>query len=364
MDFATQCIANIKAFHDGLPDTDIKFLFFLATDLSRPKVKTVFKRFVVDKQTFYVMEGIQNGKNSFHLYLYKESVLKYFVRVRPLLSASAEHDATILASGDDGEANHGDHVTFGITRQKVPDRALLYTHHTRHIDDCGDFNFRRDVAGCNVLVTPESKDDDLAAFGSLRCGRSPATTSDTMGSVYDAAHVHALYELSRIAHGVQSGGGAASAKRRYHVHKGRRYLVRRGKNCRYIESVASGKGKRVVIQRGGSYNGVTFMSDAFVAFLVDNIIRKVQTAMDCLEAASIFYDELDETCEGASEHIVMVYEYAQHRNVFYVRAHDALVACYVESAPVDAVVTSEERRTHDAFKRAVASVVQTVTVAT
>lgn len=47
MDFFTQKLNNAKAFYDRLPDTDIKFLLFLASDLTRPKMKTVFKRWTI-----------------------------------------------------------------------------------------------------------------------------------------------------------------------------------------------------------------------------------------------------------------------------------------------------------------------------
>ncbi len=349
-------INNVKALYSGLPNTDIKFLFFYANDLSQPKVRSVFKRWTVGRETFYVIEGLQSGPNAFYMYVYKESIMKYFVSIRPTVGSSSPiiEDAVVLASGDDGKVNHGDHVTVGILRQRTSGQALFATHSTKYIDDAGDFNFRREIAECNVLLSASSKDYDVATFAAQRCGRIPESR-DTMDYIYDTAHVHALYQISQAAHGIHTGGGKSNEpKRRYHVHKGKRYLVRRGKNCRFIDC---GRYRKVVIQRGGSYHGVTFMSDAFIAFLVEHVVKRVQSAMPYLEAACIIYDELEDICEGASEHIVMVYEFAHWRNVFYLKAHDALVACYVESAPQEAVITPEERQTHDAFKRSVASLV-------
>jgi hypothetical protein len=365
MEFANSCIANAKAFYNEMPDTDIKFLFFFANDLSQPKIRSVFRRWNVEGDTFYVIEGLQSGRNAFYMYIYKESIMKYFVRVRPLLTSSID-DAAILASSDKGDVNHGDHVTAGIRRQRTPGQALFSTHSTKYVDDVGDFNFSRHIAECNVLLTASTKDHDVTTFGAQRCEMRVPESRDTMGYIYDSSHVHALHQLSQAAQGVHTGGGNRNEpKRRYHVHKGKRYLVRRGKDCRFIDCRRKQSGstkKRVIIQRGGAYNGVTFMSDAFIAFLVEHVVKQVQVAMPYLEAACIIYDELDDLCEGASEHIVMVYEFAHWRNVFYLKAHDALVSCYVETAPQGAIVTPEERQTHDAFKRSVASLVQTVSV--
>ncbi len=77
MDFFTQKLNNARTFYELLPDTDIKFLFFLASDLTRPKMKTVFKRWYVGRDSvFYVIDGIQNGRNAWYMHVYQQTLLK------------------------------------------------------------------------------------------------------------------------------------------------------------------------------------------------------------------------------------------------------------------------------------------------
>lgn len=134
--FGTQCIERLETYYNNLDDTNIKFLFFLADDLQRPKMKCVFKKWNVGGYTFYLTEGLQNGRNGWYVHIYEESLLKYFVRISTP-STYGIHNVTIQEQSASGDVNHGDHITFGVVRQRVTSNALLLTHLTRYIDcDC------------------------------------------------------------------------------------------------------------------------------------------------------------------------------------------------------------------------------------
>ncbi len=373
MDFATSCISNLNAHYDTLLDTDIKFLYFMADDLAKgifkPKMRQVFKKWRTDDETFYLIHGI-NGRNSWNAHVYRETILKHFVRIVDSVSSPAGTAPLIydveLLQDDAGDVNHGDHITFGITRQRAAGTALLLTHRTSYIDDAGDFNFRRETCECNFVLTQDtaaSVVESKRSFLDTKCGRTPGTM-DTMGSVYvtvDSTVIHALATTAVLGHPMTGGGGRShcAETRRYYTYKGRRRLIRRGDNCRYIDC---GNGRRKVVQRGGAYHGVTFMSDAFVTFLAEKLFKEVQRTQPWLESVRLMYDELDELGEGSNRYIVVAYEFDVKRNVFFIAAHDALVACYVENLPTSAAsaVTPEERHVHGRFMASAAAMVRAI----
>ena len=357
-DFGQQCINNLKSFYENQTNTEIKFMFFLASDLSKPKIKDVFKRWTIGKNTYFLIKGLQTGRNAWYVHIYEESRLKYFVKITKPYSNSL-YDVKIIHTKADSDVNHGDHVTFGITRQKLPSNALVLTHWTEYIDDSGDFNFRREASQCNFIVNEKnihSLLDDPSSFKNKRCERTPGT----MESNYTSNQLQLLYNLSRIATGIQAGGGCvAKEKRKYHTCKGKRYLIRKGMNCRYINRGYN----KIIVQKGGEYNGVTFMSDVFIKFMVEHLIKKVQKTKPFLEAVQIIYDEFNELGDDANDYIVIVYEFEQSRTVFYLKAQDAFVSCYVETKthedPMFAI-NPEERQIYDVFKHNMSLIVDSV----
>lgn len=320
--YADLC-ASLSDFIQSRPLSGIRFLYFSPADLSKPLVNANLGKWKVKNTWCYIAPGTAN-----YCYIYRESHLKYMVNLhaaptgRPKSRLRAIPASFSTASGV--EANHGDHLTFGLTRG-IRGETYIDTHwtiYTEYPDRL--FTFDRDsTIGCRVVNVPYHSGIRQETFGELQCYRKPTKMKDEY--MYDPFAVNIIYNIYKVIHRPRSQtspsppsspGGAIRLPRR-----------RR-------------RGRRI----GGavSYKGITFISDAFTTFLSEKLFRPVYSLRPNLTSVQVLFDELSELGEGMNDRIVVLYDFednARHR--FDIDMATALAAAYAAEHPETA--TAEER---------------------
>jgi len=345
MDYETY-IANIEQFYKNLSKVSIQFLYFLASDLSQPKVRTEFR--YMPKQKCYVVDGIQ--KNGWHIY--QESVLKYLVTVMKTIK---KKNVTIynvkIQSKIDGDVNHGDHLTFALLRTKHGE-PIVKTHLTVYRELADTFEFDRTEYPCNFTFQPEK----IMNIESTYCEKRDGTlSSETLQTTYDPSYSAIVKRFCKAMLGDTSGG-----KSEYlHKHRDKHYKL-------YNKSYVNLKGKRMYVQQGGGYNGVTFISDTFVSFLRTKILEPLATLRTDLATCTVIYDELNYFGDGANDFIVVMYDFGesslQSRSIFYLESTTAFIACYADNRIRSGLsITRVEKETLDRFLHMVAKTIETPT---
>jgi len=137
-------IKNLTLWLNKQQISQIKFMYFNASDLTKAKVRTAFKKFSVNNDEFYIAQGITIN----FFYIYSESVIKYLMNLQPTSEANI-YDASFVGLG--GDVNHGDHIDLSIIQMKNND-ILIKTHKTMYID-LGGFVFTRTAPQCNFIAT-------------------------------------------------------------------------------------------------------------------------------------------------------------------------------------------------------------------
>jgi hypothetical protein len=116
-------------------------------------------------------------------------------------------------------------------------------------------------------------------------------------------------------------------KKGYSTINGRKYLNRYDEHSKFVRTTRQ---QKKVVLRGGNYNGVTFFSETFIAFLGNYILKPMKEIRGDLETIQIVYDELGLLSED-NAHMLIIYDFSEYRrNVFYIKVQEALVACYAE----------------------------------
>lgn len=310
---------NLKNYVEGLQDTNVKFMFFYADDLSKPKLKDTFK--YMPLQNSYITPGVQSNG----WYIYRESVLKYIVTSVALLKSNPVpiYDMSIVGtSKKTNDVNHGDHITFVVIKTKGND-VIVKMHKTEYRDN-GNFDFIRYTEDCNFTFDASNINNTNA----IHCeSSSGAKLSSTIGSKITKMEDQAIVaKMCRVMTGDFSGGGKKQQKRKIH-YKNKKCVVHKGKrNGQYVIC----DGKRKYIQKGGGgYKGITIFSDAFITFLSETLFKKMYSLKPDLETITVLFDEMDELGSRANDHIVMFYDFEfGMRNIFYLESNMALAACY------------------------------------
>lgn len=292
-------LRNLTNAISSLPQKDIKFLFFLANDMSVPKVRTRFKRFKIDKTTWYIVNGFSTNC----CYIYKESVLKYITSPLKPSKPPDIHQARILQARRDGDTNHGDHITYCINRLRSMPHSLVLSHFTEYIDD-GKFNFTKVQRDYNFLLNP-SYFTSYTKFLSdtpftTKSGDLPGLRID---QVYDdqttCKVIHTLCDV--VLNATPLRGGAKRKPR---------------------------------TQRGGTntlYKKVLFDTNEFIEFITKTLFQRVADINDNLETIQVMYDENNDLNERGNENILIVYDFIDmYRNMFYIPAKVAMMACFAE----------------------------------
>jgi hypothetical protein len=322
IDFDT-CMANLATFLNNAPETSIKFLFFYSSDLNHPKIKDVFRKW----DGRFVLPGLTTN----NVYVYQESALKYVVSAACPTGKTNEYDVSILRMDpSNGDVNHGDHVDFGIYRQR-DGSVLVLTHKTEYLDVTGNFDFHRSQQSCNFSLSDAADVGSLADFAKNRgCMTKSGGVTGTINNVYDADAIETVHDLCDIATASRAMPGGSRAKR-YTYHGGRRRLLRQRDGKHFVRT----KRGDVFMQKGGgnAYKGVTFVSDRFISFVTERFLRPLYALRgDDLISAQLVYDELNEVSPNGNRYFVLMYDFERGtRNVFYVDFVLASVACYADA---------------------------------
>lgn len=336
-------IQGITSYYQSLPGTQIKFLFFLASNLNQAKVRCNLRY----NKRLDVFMAESHQPNTF--YIYHESVIKYLVSsmtLSPSGGPSGVYDVTILGLSHTSDVNHGDHITFQVGRRRDGD-VIVKCHKTMYTDD-GYFQFDRSTKECNFVFKPEN----IANIEDSLCANL-APLSVSMGELFET---HEKLIIKRLCNAMLLGAHGGGNKTLLHpmiMRGGRLYRLRKGRrNGMFIKRGAQ---RKVYVQKAGAYGEITFMSDAFLDFLSQNMFTPLQQLRGDLETIQILYDEFNELGRRANEYIVIMYDFTTMlRNIFYLETKMALIACYAEKKIADGLggtLTNMERHTLNRFKQ-------------
>jgi len=343
MDY-TKCKTNMASWLNLLPKTNVKFLFFFAGNLDKPKVLDVVRMWECNQKPLFVVPGFQDN----YIYLYEESVLKYVVNVKEIFRTKPVTIYNATISGDNGDTNLGNHMDFTIIRLRTG-QVVAKTHYTQY-RDLGGFTFDRvadDV--CNFTLDP--KTIGTSRFVKTKCEKVDGTHNGScLTNVYDDWRYDVVHDLCKIV----VGGTTLTGGRQRVLYKGKihdaMYGIRGGK---YI---VRGGGKiylKDLKQLGGAYKGVSFLSESFMTFLSETIFNRLQELRPDLVSIQVFYDEMCELHRQGNRYIVLIYDFEGNtRNVFYIETQVALIACFADSRIKTghvSTLTSEELQTHKQY---------------
>ncbi len=337
---------NMKIYKDNLMKTNIQFIFFLASDLSQPKMRDEFSIMKLGRNKCYIINGIQS--NGWHIY--KESDLKYLINILNPSQICNGFDIAILNSRTiDSTANHGDHLTFNIIKRKNGD-IIVKTHMTFY-SDLGNFIFDRTEQSCNFTFLP----NNILNLKNHYCERIDGTyLSDTIETIYTPIQQAIIDRLCKAMLG-QVGG---KNKSKYYKYKNKNYKLYSGKKQgKYIIK----NNKKFYIQKGGSFHGITVNSDKFLEFLKTTIFIPLKNNCNDLATIEIIYDENNHFGSDSNKYIVICYDFGDtslyNRNIFYLDTKKALTACYVDdllktygdNIPTDKKYTVDEKKDYDNY---------------
>lgn len=177
-----ECVERLEDFYKSLPHTNKLFLFFMATDMTKPLIRNVMSSYSYSGVTYYIIQG--NTKQYYHIY--KDSDIKYIITsyksnpARPYIL----YDVVIESRHSKGSVNHGDHIDFGIIRRRSP--VVIKTHHTQYNVDLTKNIFSRDAPECNFVLRKENMIDH-SMFINQKCedkNGKPITDALTIATIY------------------------------------------------------------------------------------------------------------------------------------------------------------------------------------
>jgi hypothetical protein len=267
-----QYIQNMTAYINKLPlNSSISFLFFYANDLNNPKIRNVFKYFDVGNTTCYII----NGNTANNYYIYYESTINYIVNI---ISSSVTnqnaiiYDVDIIGHGNNTNVNHGDHIDFGIIRNRAGN-TIIKTHKTIYTD-IGNFVFDRSIQSCNFIFDIAK----LNNFNNIGCDNVDGTPCN-----YNISNIYNTVDKSIINH-----------------------------ICNTMIIKHGGSRKK---QRGGN-----ILSDDFIKFIRDIYLAPIYAALPNLESISIFY--------SSSNNIVMILDFIELTSkIIVINGAKAFAAC-------------------------------------
>ena len=266
------CRNRIRRFVAGLQSSGIHFLFFRASNMSQPLVRTRCRKW----RSSYVVPSIQNNG----VYVYQESQLRYIVHLGAANRISPDgsvRNATIIDAGPSYDVHHGDHLDFTIYAHG-PD-ILIKSHITQYQLLPGTpYTFLRDDPPCNFILSSPTLPANLADFSKLRCmaqcrdlGRLDAYAP------YTDNYKRILYDLCKITVGMSGG---------------RRRL--------------KGGMMRDVVRK---YKTIEVMSDQYLDILKTYLFEPLVQACPHLASIQLLYDSSNELAPYANENVVVLYDF-------------------------------------------------------
>ena len=356
---------HLKAFFASLPETNINFLFFFATDVTKPCVKSRFRKFKLGKDYVYICQG--NSDTFYHVY--KTSSLRYIVKAPQIISKHLK-SVTIESINTKGEVYHGEHITFGITYDRNANSVIVKSHKTKYDLVNTNYNFKRNAdTTCNFYLPS----NDAVFYDNLihaTCYKKHAVNSTyvpvinhgkpvTMRQMYtETSDVDIIHRLSRALLEPPKTGG---------MRRRPDYTKINGVKHKVLQGPRGGKyvlinGKKNYLQKGGgvNYKELTFLSDAFVEFIRISIVVPMQNIHgNNLASVQLFFDEGNELDVDSNSTITLLYEFTNKMsNIFYVKTPMLLAACFASTSVSQGVPLQDlepyEREQYEEFQRTLA----------
>ena len=199
----TNYIGNLTNWLNKIHLTNIQFMYFNASDLTKPKIKSTFKKF----EHYYITEGGNTadtpkaGMANNYWYIYNETLIKYLVKLKPTEDVNVL-DGDILESGtgDSYDVNAGDHIDFAIIKLKNGD-SVVKTHKTVYTD-LGNFVFDRTVNDvCNFVF----KESYLEDFNNIKAEKSQGRTGMFIKDIYIPQDLYIINVFCNIMCGKKGG---------------------------------------------------------------------------------------------------------------------------------------------------------------
>lgn len=322
-----QCLDNLNAFYkDTGIETRIKFVYYAAKDLAKPKTREVFRTMRLAHDTAYIV----HGKDVNFFYVYSKQNLRLMLvgaasttKVRPynaVQNAVAHVDETgqvnVISTVDDNgattrtfdEAYIGNHVDFAVVAQRNGG-VLFKTHQTAYeIVDNRTLHAIRHTDSCNFRWSPSPSHvthvDDISC--ETKTGIAIGKPIDIYGS--NATEFEAFKLLYNVAtgqyHDYQTTGGGAPE-----VHTGKRggKFFMRGPRRVYL-SKKKEKDGFTRVYRGGNDGQV--LSDDMLMLIQNGLLAPIQERCgDAFFAAQLLHDAGGEL--GNADIVFVLYEFAE-----------------------------------------------------
>lgn len=313
----------MKTFLASLEDTNINFLYFHASAMDKPLVKTIFKKCKVQRKEYYLIPG----HSANFVYAYQKSDLQTYVRLEvaptpnnlretPAYLNKAFTALIVNASSANAESTYiGNHIYFSFYRQRDND-PLIKVHYTVYSDWDTIEAYRR-ADECNFKLSAVNFD----RFKGTRC---LSISGEPNGKTCES-EIGPRTDIVKVLTEVVTGLTPKNVNSRYEVgSKGGRYVM---------------KGGRKIYQRGGS--GYAFM-DRLIPYLVSTFLRPLLHTG--YESCSIIYDSVNELNADGNSYFVFLYDFEQGnmRQRFYMDAKILTVAAFEEAGNEEAKVKLEE----------------------
>lgn len=239
------CMPRLEGFLKGLQESEIRIFYFHAYDDNPQNVwlRDRFKKLIVRGEggantTFYV----SRGRNANYTYIYEGDGVRELVQVLQHNATTGEHRGVFVAHGG-VEASAGNHIDFGLIKQRDTGGVLVKSHMTLYEldEEAGDRGgkYIRDEIPCNFLLDDAVTTGDLEAFGRTVChvGRrrhcAYGLWNATENRAYDDAQARVVLGLCRVLKGEGetglSGGGRMRKRGVLIGPRGGRYMMRGGK---------------------------------------------------------------------------------------------------------------------------------------
>ena len=181
MSFARQCISNLHEYYSNCQDTGIRMSFYHATDFTKPKMETAFRKWVAQNgQTYYLCEGIHCTERNKVIDIYEDVALQDFV-----------------TGANQNKANTCSHLDFGICEQRIPANALFTTHSTHYACDFDCMNLRKVSHPYNFVLMADDCNDVISFYQSL-------LGNGKLQRTYNNDRFKALLELCTISVGLNN----------------------------------------------------------------------------------------------------------------------------------------------------------------
>jgi len=318
----SQVVKNIEEYvQSGLP-TRVKFVYFQATNLKQPLVRTELrKRTLESNQTYYLCHGSSTN----FTYAYQENNLKFLLHSNQGPNAAPSEKSAYLAhvnsipvtllpyNGDESkESVHaGHHIDFGLVNQRNGD--MLFKVHYTSYENWLEPVVTRDSLPCNYMMS-SIKDTDyltsLEAFKQVGCiERLPDKTIVHNGTTCGKFQHHAdiVYALSCAAVGYKQ-----QEKLQVKIGGKMRKCYRGKRKGLYVKR----KGKRVYLKSGGA---ISILDDEnFVNFLYERIFQHIVRALGSnLVSITLLYDEGNELTPIENDEMTVIYDLTDDRTSFY-----------------------------------------------